>query len=91
MAKSNGSNGTNGTSKPGRTISNVRVGKPQTKPSAPSHTRGIRAGNAVGNFEKEAGLEATADGARATARRSTSINPKARDPIDPRMPRLPPA
>ena len=31
------------------------------------------------------------EGAKATARRSTGINPEARDPIDPRMPNLPPA
>jgi hypothetical protein len=89
MAKHNNTGTGNG--KRATTISNVRVGKPQTKPTAPSHTPGVREGNARGNFEREAGLEATPDGARATARRSTSINPKARDPIDPRMPRLPPA
>jgi hypothetical protein len=72
-------------------VSNVRVGKPQTKPTAPSHTAGVKSGNARGNFKKEKGLTPTADGARATARRSTGINPKSRNPIDRRMPNLPPA
>jgi hypothetical protein len=76
-----------------KTVSNVRVGKPQTKPSAPAHTAGVKRGNARGNSEKEAGIMTAPDrlSARATARRSTSINPEARNPIDPRMPNLPPA
>jgi hypothetical protein len=74
-----------------KTVSNVRVGKPQVKPTDPSHTPGVKSGNARGNFKKEEGLTATEDGARATARRSTGINPKSRNPIDPRMPNLPPA
>jgi hypothetical protein len=82
----------NGKSKE-KVVSNVKVGKPQVKPSAPSHTAGVKRGNARGNFEKEQGLTALGNGggARATARRSTSINPDARNPIDPRMPNLPPA
>ena len=82
----------NGKSKE-KVVSNVRVGKPQVKPTAPSHTAGVKRGNARGNFEKNQGLKAVANGggARATARRSTSINPEARNPNDPRMPNLPPA
>jgi hypothetical protein len=76
-----------------KTIANVRVGKPQTKPSAPSHTAGVKRGNARGNSDKEPGIKTARDrlSARATARRSTSINPEARNPIDPRMPNLSPA
>jgi hypothetical protein len=76
-----------------KTVSNVKVGKPQVKPSAPAHTAGVKRGNARGNSEKEAGIKTAPDrlSARATARRSTSINPDARNPIDPRMPNLPPA
>ena len=83
----------NGKGKNEKTIANVRVGKPKTKPSAPSHTAGVRRGNARGNSEKEAGIKTAPDrlSARATARRSTGINPEARNPIDPRMPNLPPA
>jgi hypothetical protein len=80
----------------GESISNVNVGKPLVKPSDPSHVRGVRRGNARGNFEREEGLYdapegAKPDGGRATARRSTGINPNARNPIDPRMPNLPPS
>jgi hypothetical protein len=39
----------------------------------------------------EAGRYKTGTTAHRTARDSTSINPKAREPIDPRMPHLPPA
>jgi len=87
--KRNGKNGKNDE----KTVANVRVGKPQTKPSAPSHTAGVKRGNARGNFDKEQGLKAVGNGggARATARRSTGINAEARNPIDPRMPNLPPA
>jgi hypothetical protein len=71
-------------------ISNVRVGRPQASQTASSHTPGVKQGNATGNFEREEGITDGPDGARATARRSTSINPEAHDPIDPRMPNLPP-
>ena len=69
-------------------ISNVRVGKAQTTPTRPAHTPGVKRGNARGNFDKEEGIEAMPDGARANPRRSTAINPKGRRPIDPRMPNL---
>jgi hypothetical protein len=74
-----------------RVVANVRVGKAQGDPAASSHTRGVRRGNARHNSEKEAGVFASADGARASARRSTGINPEQRNPIDPRMPNLPPS
>lgn len=69
-------------------MSNLRVGKPDVAPDAPAHTPGIRQGNATGNYEKQPGH--LPDG-RATSRRSTGINPGDEDPIDPRMPNLPPA
>jgi hypothetical protein len=56
-------------------------------PDLPAHTRGIKQGNATGNYERQAGH--LPDG-RSTAARSTGINAKAREPIDPRMPNLPP-
>jgi hypothetical protein len=73
-------------------IANVRVGKAQADPTAPAHTPGVKRGNARGNFNRERGMRQMrdGDGARATARRSTGINPEARNPIDPRMPNLPP-
>ena len=52
-----------------------------------AHTRGIKQGNATGNYAKQTGHES--DG-RSTAARSTGINPKKREPIDPRMPNLSP-
>ncbi len=75
-----------------RTVSNVRVGKPDTKPSASSHTKGIREGNEGRGAERDDGLEVGEEGIlRATGRRSTGINAKDREPIDPRSPRLTPA
>lgn len=69
-------------------MANVRTGKPQGKPDQPVHVKGIKQGNSTGNYEKQSGH--TADG-RSTAERSTGINPKSRNPIDPSMPNLPPA
>jgi hypothetical protein len=58
---------------------------PKTDISA--HTPGIKQGNATGNYAKQSGHEP--DG-HSTAARSTGINPKKREPIDPRMPNLSP-
>jgi len=69
-------------------MTNIKVGKPDVAPDAPAHTPGIPQGNSRGNYEKQAGH--LPDG-RATAERSTGINPKSRDAIDPRMPNLSPA
>ena len=83
--------------KPERVIANIRVGRAQGQQSGSAHVPGVKQGNAParGNrtgIEREAGLHAGPDGgARATARRSTGINAKAHNPIDPRMPNLPPS
>jgi hypothetical protein len=53
----------------------------------PAHVRGVKEGNAKGNYERQAGW--TADG-KQTAESATGINPASRAPIDPRMPNLPP-
>jgi hypothetical protein len=67
-------------------MSMLKVGKPDVKPDATSHTRGVHEGN-EGPYEEQAGhLE---DG-RSTAERSTGVNPGPRNPIDPRMPNLSP-
>ena len=58
------------------------------KQSDPTHVRGIKEGNSTGNYERQAGH--MPDGT-STQRRSTGINAKAREPIDPRMPNLSPA
>lgn len=69
-------------------IANIRVGKPQVSPSISAHTEGMREGNQSGNFARDPGH--LPSGA-FTARRSTGINPDARNPIDARMPALSPA
>ena len=58
------------------------------KPDAPAHVKGIKSGNSTGNYEKQEGWNP--DGT-TTARKSTGVNPKGREPIDPSMPNLPPA
>jgi hypothetical protein len=67
---------------------NLRTGKQDVKPDAPSHKAGVKMGNSKGNYDKQAGH--FPDG-RSSAQRSTGINPQAREPIDPRMPNLSPA
>jgi hypothetical protein len=60
---------------------------PFRKTERPTHTAGIKQGNAKGAYEKMTGhLE---DGC-STASRSTGINPGKEEPIDPRMPNLSP-
>jgi hypothetical protein len=65
----------------------VKTGRPDVTPDAPAHTPGIQEGNALGAYLRQPGHEP--DG-RSTARRSTGINPRLEDPIDPRMPNLSP-
>ncbi len=67
--------------------SNLKVGKGDVSPDALAHTPGVKAGNSRGNYEKQSGHEP--DG-RSTSERSTGINPKSRNPIDPRMPNISP-
>lgn len=57
-------------------------------PDLPAHTPGIKQGNATGNYDKMPGHKS--DGT-STAARSTGVNAKDRDPIDPSMPNLSPA
>jgi hypothetical protein len=65
----------------------IRTGPPDTTPDAPAHTPGIRMGNEPGSFLREPGH--LPDG-RCTARRSTGVNHRREDPIDPGSPNLPP-
>jgi hypothetical protein len=65
----------------------MKLGPVQRLMERPTRTPGTKAGNSCGNYERQSGH--LADG-RATAERSTGINPKAREPIDPRMPNIPP-
>jgi len=65
----------------------VTTGRPDVRPDTPSHVAGIQQGNQLGAYDRQAGH--LPDG-RATSRRSTGVNPKGANPIDPRMPNLPP-
>jgi hypothetical protein len=68
-------------------MAQVKTGKAAVKPDMPAHVTGIKQGNSKGNYDRMAGHKP--DG-RSTAERSTGINPKKREPIDPRMPNLSP-
>ncbi len=65
----------------------IKVGKPQVRTDYASHTKGVRQGNSSGHNTTEPGH--TPEGT-STARRSTGIHPKARNPIMPGMPNLSP-
>lgn len=69
-------------------VANLKVGRPDVRPDDPSHTRGIKEGNSLKNYGRQVGF--LPDGT-ATAARSTGINPRRRDVIDPRMPSLSPS
>ena len=53
----------------------------------PTHVKGTKSGNSTGNYDKQSGHKP--DGT-STARRSTGVNSKGAEPIDPRMPNLSP-
>lgn len=75
----------------GRERGLLRTGRPDVAPDLPSHVRGVREGNAVGNTEDdETLLPREPEGLIGTAARSTGINAEDREPIDPRMPHLSP-
>ncbi|TDC81003.1 hypothetical protein [Actinomadura sp. 7K507] len=66
----------------------IKVGRPDVRPDKPSHTRGVREGNSVGNYEKQDGH--LPDGT-STARRSTGVGASRHGPILDSMPNLSPA
>ena len=78
-------------------MADLRVGKPDTTPDAPSHVQGVSQGNESGGTEQDLDHEHTGERragrvqAKAKARRSTGINPGSREPIHPDSPTLPPA
>ena len=53
-----------------------------------THVKGVGSGNSTGNYERNTGHKP--DGT-STQARSTGVNAKDREPIDPRMPNLSPA
>ena len=69
-------------------MARIKLGKAEVSPDMPAHTPGINQGNATGNYEKQPGHNP--DGT-SSATRSTGVNPKAHEPIDPSMPNLSPA
>jgi hypothetical protein len=69
-------------------MTKIDTGEPQARMDQPTHVKGTHQGNSVGNYEKQPGH--LPDG-RSTAERSTGIDAKRRNPIDPSMPNLPPA
>lgn len=75
----------------------IRVGRPDTTPSSPSHTLGVRQGNRPHTVLGDPGHRhsgtsgANRPRGKASVYRSTGINAEARKPIDPSMPFLPPA
>jgi hypothetical protein len=71
-------------------LSNVRRGKPKARPDASAHTSGIPEGNRRPGADRDF-VVVDHGTIRATARRSTGINPSRREPIDPRSPHLTPA
>lgn len=61
----------------------------EVRPDLPAHTPGTPKGEErVQRHGREPGRQDQPHG--RTARDATSINPEAREPIDPRMPHLPP-
>ncbi len=69
-------------------IEGIRVGHARAKPTTPTHVPGTHSGNAPGNYEDSPGHSPEG---YSTARRSTGINAKDRDPILPEMPNLSPS
>jgi len=69
-------------------MADMKLGKADTEIDAPAHTPGVKQGNSKGNYESMGGH--LPDG-RSTAARSTGVNVKGREPIDPSMPNLSPA
>jgi len=66
-----------------------RLGHTPGLSDLPAHTPGVHKGEQwVRMFGRERGRR---KGHGRAARDSTSVNPRARNPIDPKMPQLPPA
>jgi hypothetical protein len=65
----------------------VSTGKADVTADKPSHVKGVKQGNSKGNYEKMPGHNP--DGT-STSERSTGVDPKSKNPIDPSMPNLSP-
>jgi hypothetical protein len=69
-------------------ITRSRAIRHSAKSTMPSHTEGTTRGE---ELVLRKGPEPGREAGTRTARDATSVNAKARDPIDPRMPYMPPA
>ena len=67
-------------------MANIKIGADHTGIGRPTHVKGIKQGNTVGNYEQMEGHRV--DGT-STAARSTGV--ATTEPIDPSMPNLSPA
>lgn len=69
-------------------MADISIGTPHVRIDKAAHVPGVRQGGHEGAFKHQPGhLEDDT----STARRSTGISPKAKDPIVPGMPNLSPA
>jgi hypothetical protein len=66
----------------------IRVGTPDVAPDTPAHTKGNKEGNELGVYRKQPGHKR---GGKSTARRSTGIRARDRNPIVPGAPNISPA
>ncbi|MFF0448810.1 hypothetical protein ACFYT4_20765 [Streptomyces sp. NPDC004609] len=66
----------------------ITVGKPDVTPDKPAHVKGVHRGNDRGHGSRQRGHRGDDT---STARRSTGINPRHRDPVMRDMPNLSPA
>lgn len=66
----------------------ITVGRPDVEPDKPTHVAGVRRGNHKGLYKRQPGHRRND---RSTARRSTGINARHRNPVDRDMPNLSPA
>ena len=64
-------------------MAGIRVGRPDVRADRTAHVRGVRQGNKKGSYRKAPGH---LPGDRSTARRSTGITSRRRDPVMPGMP-----
>jgi hypothetical protein len=69
-------------------MAEIKVGKPHVRLDKAAHVPGVRQGNHEGAYKHQPGH---LDDDTSTARRSTGIAPKSKNPIVPGMPNLSPA
>jgi hypothetical protein len=70
------------------TVAEIKTGAKHTGIDKPTHVKGIKQGNSVGNYDSQEGHKPDHT---STAARSTGIGAASSEPIDPSMPNLSPA